>query len=138
MDKSVDDVNSRKDLSEYRLDKAGNCLIEAKALLDIDKYDGAANRSYYCMYHSIRSLLAIDGVEFKRHSGNMSYFREKYIKTKIFDEKLSDALGDAFSIRSDSDYGDFFVISKEEVEKQVKNAEIFYNTIKDYLGGKER
>ena len=45
---------------------------------------------------------------------------------------------DAFSIRSDSDYGDFFVISKEEVEKQVENAELFYKSIKDYLDGKER
>jgi uncharacterized protein (UPF0332 family) len=33
-----------------------------------------------------------------------------------------------------SDYDDFFVISKAEVEEQVKNAEVFLSAVKTYLG----
>lgn len=133
---NTDDVNhvhSRKDLSNYRLDKADNCLQAAKALLELELYEDAANRAYYCIFHSVRSLLALDGVEFKRHSGNVSYFREKYIKTGIFDKSLSVIIGEAFTVRSDSDYGDFTVISKQDVTEQVSNAELFYNTIKMFL-----
>lgn len=97
----------------------------AKALLEIELYEDAANRAYYCIFHSVRSLLALEGVEFKRHSGNVSYFREKYIKTGIFDKSLSVILGDAFTVRSDSDYEDFAVISKSDVTAQVANAEFF-------------
>ena len=122
----VDYVSSKKDLSDYRLDKAENCLRAAKALLGLELYEDAANRAYYCIFHTIRSLLALDGVEFKRHSGNVSYFREKYIKTGIFDKSLSVIIGDAFTVRSDSDYGDFTVISKQDVTVQVSNAELFY------------
>ena len=35
--------------------------------------------------------------------------------------------------RSDSDYGDFTVISKQDIMVQVSNAELFYNTVKIYL-----
>ena len=41
LDGNTDDINSRKELSEYRLEKAESCLVEAKALLEIDKYEGA-------------------------------------------------------------------------------------------------
>ena len=58
-------------LSKYRLEKSKECLKSAKALRDIGDYQGAANRSYYAIYHAFRSILALDGVEFKRHSGNM-------------------------------------------------------------------
>ena len=126
-------IDSRKELSEYRLEKAHNCLKAAKALLEIELYEDAANRAYYCIFHSVRSLLALEGVEFKRHSGNVSYFREKYIKTGIFDKSLSVILGDAFTVRSDSDYEDFAVISKSDVTAQVANAEFFYNTVRSYL-----
>lgn len=109
----LNNIQSRKDLAIYRLEKADKCLQAAKALLDIELYEDAANRAYYCIFHSIRSLLALYGVEFKRHSGNVSYFREKYIKTGIFDKSFSVIIGDAFTIRSDSDYGDFTVLSKQ-------------------------
>jgi uncharacterized protein (UPF0332 family) len=40
---------------------------------------------------------------------------------------------DAFNIRQDSDYNDFFVVSKEDAEMQVVYAEEFYNTITKYI-----
>lgn len=129
----VNNINTKKDLSKYRLEKAKNCLQAAKTLLEHELYEDATNRAYYCIFHSIRSILALDGVEFKRHSGNVSYFREKYIKTGVFDKSFSEIIGDALTVRSDSDYGDFTVISKQDVTEQVSNAELFYDTIKKYL-----
>lgn len=122
-----------KDLSDYRLEQAKQCIKAAKLLLDNNDYMGAANRSYYAVFHCMRSVLALEQVDFKRHSGVSSHFRNKYIKTGIFDSKLSDIITDAFEIRNDSDYDDFFVVSKEEIEKQLENAELFYDTIKKYL-----
>lgn len=130
---NIDKLKTRKDLSDYRLERAAECLNSAKLLLDAGDYLSAANRSYYCIFHSVRSLLALEGVEFKRHSGNLSYFREKYIKTNIFDKELSDIMTAAFNIRSDSDYGDFPIISKAIVHNQISNAERFYDTVKGYI-----
>ena len=73
-------------LSKYRFEQAERCLRSAKLLLEDDDYRGAANRSYYSIYNAIRSIFALDGVEFKRHSGNISHFRKEYIQTGVFDK----------------------------------------------------
>lgn len=123
----------KKALSAIRLDHAEECLNSAKALLEIEDYKGAANRSYYAIYHSMRSVLALDGIDMKRHSGTISEFRRLYIATEIFDISLSRIISQLFDIRTSSDYDDFYVISKSEVENQVKNAETFVSEVRQYL-----
>ncbi len=81
----------------------------------------------------MRAVLALDEIDMKHHSGIISEFRRLYIKTKIFDTKLSTIISALFDIRTDSDYDDFYVISKEEVKEQLDNAEYFLNEIKKYL-----
>lgn len=124
---------SKEELSKYRFLQAEQCLISAKALLDIEDYKGAANRSYYCVFHGIRSILALSGVDFKKHSSVISYFRKEYIKTGKIDILLSDIITELFQIRTESDYDDFYMISKDEVVEQINNAEYFIKEIKKYL-----
>ena len=38
-----------------------------------------------------------------------------------------------FELRTESDYSDFFVISKEEIEKQIEDAAFFVSEIDHYL-----
>lgn len=122
-----------KDLSNYRLEQAERCIKSAKVLMTDEDYKGAANRAYFAIFHCMRSVLALEGVDFSKHSGVSSYFRKQYIKTGIFDVELSDIVGEAFGIRNDSDYDDYYVISKEEVNGQIEDAEKFYSIVKKYL-----
>lgn len=62
-----------------------------------------------------------------------AYFRKEYIKTGIFDVEFSDIIKEAFDIRSDSDYDDFFVVSKGDVEEQIQNAKKFFDAIHEYV-----
>ncbi|MCI8755873.1 MAG: HEPN domain-containing protein [Oscillospiraceae bacterium] len=128
----VSDI-SAKTLSQYRLTKAKECYLAAKNLLEDDLFTDSANRSYYAIFHTVRSLLALDGVDFKKHSGVISYFQRQYIKTGIFDTELSDIIKDAFSIRQNCDYEDFFLVSKEDVLNQLENAKKFIDIIQAYL-----
>lgn len=121
-----------KDLSDYRMEQAKRCIKSAKMLAEDDDYKGAANRSYYAMFHCMRSVLVLEGVDFSKHSGVLAYFRKQYIKTGVFDVELSDMIGEAFDIRNDSDYDDYYVISKRDVEEQIENAEKFYHVIEVY------
>ena len=121
------------ELSKYRFEKSRECLNSAKALKDLGDYKGAANRAYYAIYHAIRSILAFDMVEFKRHAGNLSYFRQNYIKTGIFDIEISDYLSIASETRNSSDYDDFYIISKEEVDNQIENAKKLCKDVDEYL-----
>lgn len=75
----------------------------------------------YAIFHAMRSVLALEQIDFSKHSGVSAYFRKEYIKTGIFDIELSDIIKEDFDVRSDSDYDDYFVISKEEVKQQIEN-----------------
>ena len=122
-----------KALSIRRMEQAEQCLESAKLLLEADDIKGAANRSYYGIFHAIRAVLALEGKDFAKHSGVISFFRQNYIKTGILDVSLSDIITDAFQVRTECDYNDYYIISKAEVEEQVQNAERFIKTISDYL-----
>lgn len=81
----------------------------------------------------MRSVLALDGIDMKKHSGTISEFRRLYIATQVFDRSMSKTISQLFDIRTNSDYDDFYVASKTEVEEQVQDAEEFVETISKYL-----
>lgn len=123
----------KKSLSNVRLANARDCLKSAKTLLAAESYKGAANRSYYAVFHAMRAVLAMDEIDMKHHSGIISEFRRRYIKTGTLDTKLSDIITAAYDLRTDSDYNDFYVVSKRDVSEQVESAEYFLDAIQSYL-----
>ena len=121
------------DLSFYRLNKAKRDLEDSKKTLELEMYDNAANRSYYAIFHAARAVFALDDRDFKKHSGVISNFQKDYIKTEIFDKTMSNIIKSAFDIRNETDYEDFYVVPKEDVKRQVEEAEIFVSNIENYI-----
>jgi len=124
-------------LSDYRIEKAKETLIAARSLSNNGNYLDSANRSYYAIFHAARALLALEEVEFKKHSAVISHFQRYYIKTKIFNNRFSDIIFNAFEVRNESDYEDFYVLSKENVEQQIINAAEFIEEIEKYINSQK-
>ena len=122
----------RETLSELRLNQAKQCLVSAEALLQINDERGAVNRAYYAVFHAIRSVLILEGKDFAKHSGVISYFRKEYIKTGVFSADISDTITDLFNSRSSSDYDDHFDFSKDEVVELLKESADFVAVIEEY------
>ncbi len=120
-------------LSKARFEHSLECLEEAENLLKFEMYKGAANRAYYAAFHAIRSVLILDEFDSKKHSGIIAKFRELYLKTGIFDKTISEYISSLFRVRTASDYDDFYIISKSEAERQVFQAKIITETVKNYL-----
>lgn len=87
---------NRQALMRYRLSMAKERLDSSKLLLEHASYKDSIGRSYYAMFTAVRAILALDGVDFKKHAGVISYFQREYVKTKIFDVKYSKYLSQAF------------------------------------------
>ena len=100
---------NRKELMEYRLESARERLKSAKVLLECGSYKDSVGRSYYAMFTAVRALLAKDGIDYSKHAGVISYFQKEYIKTGQLDKKYSKYLSQAFQIRNNTDYSDFFM-----------------------------
>jgi uncharacterized protein (UPF0332 family) len=127
-----DTNHAPEDYARFRLDKAKVCLQDAKATNV--SFENAANRSYYCIFSAMRAVLALDGFNSKKHSGIISAFHKDYIRTGIFPKEFSGIITNAFEIRLDSDYEDFYLVSKAEVATQVENAETFLEAVEKYVG----
>lgn len=126
-------VDDKKALSYVRMEHAKECLEAAENLIGCFNYKSAANRSYYAIFHAMRAVLAFDEIDMKHHSGVISEFRRLYVKTGIFGAEMSEIISLLFNVRTDSDYDDFYVVSKEETIEQFENAKYFLNVIEKYL-----
>ena len=123
----------RKSLAKYRMERARECLKSADNLLTMGDYLAVLNRSYYAIFHAVRAILALDGIDRKKHSGVISCFQQNCVKTGMFDKKYSNIVQDAFEVRQESDYEDFYVISKEEAVVQLENAKQFIAVVTSYV-----
>ncbi len=124
------------DLARYRLDRAKECLDTARSNYESGDLRASANRSYYCIFHCMRAALATRLLDSKKHSGVIAMFRREFIKTGELPERLSPMIGEAFDIRSASDYDDFYIASREDILRQISNAAEFMNITENYLSTK--
>ena len=120
-------------LAKHRLNQSRECLRSAENEMELGIFKAAANRSYNCIFHAMRAVLALDKVDAKKHSGIISAFRQRYIKTKIFESHFSDSIEIAFRVRNRSDYEDFYIVSKSEAVEQINNAKQFLVAVEGYI-----
>lgn len=72
------------ELSEYRFERACEVLNDARLLLKEKGLKSSVNRLYYAIFHVLRSVTALDGFDFSKHSGVIAYFNKAYVKEGIF------------------------------------------------------
>ena len=107
-------------------------LHSSKILLEAGSYKDSIGRSYYAMFTAVRALLAV-GQDFSKHAGVIAYFQKEYVKTGKFDKKYSKYISQAFQIRNNTDYADFFLVSLQDAKEQYDRAEEFVKVIEEFL-----
>lgn len=125
-----------KELSKHRLEQAKEDLIASKALYELKLYKSANNRAYYSVFHSMKAVLALEPIDFKKHKDVVGYFNKNYIHTEIFPKQLGRKISDASKIREDSDYTDEFVVKPEDTKKQIETADEMLDLVQKYIDEK--
>lgn len=125
--------NRQIDLSNYRLKEAKDSLRVAENCLTDGFYKDSINRSYYSAFYSIKAVLAIGKVDFKRHKDVVAYFNKEYVATGIFEREIGRRLSTLKQLREKSDYDDFYIASKEKAEEQLETAKIILKNVEIYL-----
>ena len=121
------------ELARYRLQKAGEMLESAKRDMTAEDYASANNRAYYCIFHSMRAVLALNGQDYKKHSAVISQFMLLYLKPELLPRKFSNLIPNASLIRNRSDYEDFYICSVSDTEALVAGAEELLAEVRAYL-----
>ena len=114
--------DNRKELMKYRLEMAEERLHSSKVLLEAGSYKDSIGRSYYAMFTAVRALLAMEGQDFSKHAGVIAYFQKEFVKTGKVDRKYSKYISQAFQIRNNTDYADFFIVSAQDAKEQYEKA----------------
>lgn len=126
-----------KDLVKHRIEQAKDDLESSKLLYKESHYKSANSRAYYSIFHALRSVLALEPIDFKRHKDVIAYFNKSYVKTEIFPKQMGRKIARASQIREDSDYDDEFVVDPEVTLTQIETAEELIQLVEKYIDEKE-
>lgn len=108
-------------------------LSAAECNLEIGQYRTSLNKSYYAIFHAMRSANALKKFDSSKHSGVIAFFTKEYLKTEILERNLAAVIKESSLCRGKSDYDDFYVAAREEAEEQLKNAKYFVQKIEEYV-----
>lgn len=121
------------DLAKHRLEQAREELEASKILYKAKMYKSANNRAYHSIFHSIKSILSLEPVDFKKHKDVIGYFNKNYVKTEIFPKQFGRKIADAFEVRDDSDYDDEFIVKADITEEQIETAVEILKLVEEYI-----
>ena len=124
---------SIKDLVKIRFERAKEMLGASQINYEQGELKTSLNRSYYAIFHAMRSVNLISGFDSSKHSGVIAHFNQYYLKTNELNPSLSDIVKKASYCREKSDYDDFYLVSKEETEEQLINAKVFLDNVEEYI-----
>lgn len=122
-----------KELCKHRLEQAKENIEEAELLYNANKFKGANNRAYYSIFHSIKAVLALEPVDFKKHKDVIGYFNKNYVNTNIFPRKIGRKIANASTIREDSDYDDEYIVKQEDTLEQIETAKELMKLVEEYI-----
>jgi len=115
------------------LEVAKTRLKAAKLLFEKGMLEDAINRAYYSFFHAAKAMLNVLGYDAKTHSGLISEFGLRIIKTNMLEKKFAQYFRRAFEMRESSDYEIGLVFSEEEVQTLIRNAEEFLQKAQEFV-----
>lgn len=122
-----------KELSKHRLQQAKDDLRASEILYKENLYKSANNRAYYSIFHSIKAVLALEPIDFKRHKDVIAYFNKNYVSNEIFPKKMGRKISIASRMREDSDYEDEFVVETDDTKEQIETAKELLELVEQYI-----
>ena len=127
-----------KELARHRLEQANDDYKASMILYDAKLYKSANNRAYYSIFHSIKSVLSLEPIDFKRHKDVIAYFNKNYINKEVFPRNVGRKISEASKVREDSDYDDEFVVKSEVTLEQIQTAKELIKLVEDYIENNEK
>jgi len=126
--------DKQRNLALNRLKQAEESLDEARYLFDGRKSPRSViNRAYYAMFYSILALLIFEQYASSKHSGVLSFFNSRFVKTGIIEKDLGRAVNKAFDLRQRGDYREEVDLRREVVEPFLDRARKFIDAVKNHL-----
>lgn len=123
----------REALVKYRLEKAGEVLVEARDCTNMGHWTLSANRLYYAAYYASSALLIQNEIVAKSHEGVIGMIGQNFVVSGIISKDEARLLARLQNMRKTGDYDDFIEWHQEEVEPLFEKVEEYINKIKSLV-----
>ena len=115
------------------LERAHETFEEIEIMRQAGKWNGAANRIYYSVFHAVNALFINDGLQVKRHKGSHAMFSQYFIKTGKLPIEYGRFYNNLQTLREKSDYNCFYDVDEEDVIDGMEKASKFIKAIEDLI-----
>lgn len=124
------DEESRKALTDYRMEQADSAISDAELLLQNDRLNAAANRIYYACFYAAEALLIRNGIRAATHTGVRQMFGLHFVQKGLIENQWGRFLGKMEQMREGADYDFFIKYEKQELLDIMPLAKQFIAVIK--------
>jgi uncharacterized protein (UPF0332 family) len=111
--------------------KAQETYEEIQILIEAKKWNGAANRLYYAVFHAVNALLIREGLEINRHKSSHALFSLHYIKTGKLPAEFGRLYNNLQTMREKSDYNCFYNVTEAEIAEGIELAGKFITAARE-------
>ncbi|NIM18484.1 MAG: HEPN domain-containing protein [Candidatus Aminicenantes bacterium] len=123
----------KKDIINYRREKAAETLEDAKMLFERKRLFSAVNRIYYAMFYEVIALLHTKGLSSSKHTGVRALFNQHFVKTGIVKVEIGKFYSEMFDFRQEGDYDDFIYFEEEKVKNWLGKAEKYIKVLEECI-----
>ena len=109
------------------LSKSDEILSDAVLCIENKRWNSAANRLYYAVFHVLNALLVSDNKPACSHKGMRLTFGKNYVLTGLASEEEAYLLSRMETMRNKADYNCTFTAKAEVVTE-------LYPLVKDFIG----
>ena len=115
------------------LERAHETFEEIEIMRQAGKWNGAANRIYYSVFHAVNALFIFDGLQTVRHKGSHALFSQHYVKTGKLPSDFGHFYNNLQALREKSDYNCFYDVDEQDVIAGMDKARLFIDAIEAYI-----
>ena len=124
--------NRRRNIA-VELGEAERCLRAAEALLGLDLFKDALNRTYYGAYHLCLAVLLTEGIEPRTHRGALSLLGSEFVRAGRLPAQVQHEVARLATYREYADYDRDFVATRELAASELEAARRVRQRIREFL-----
>ena len=124
------DEQDNKILVDLYLSKGEETLADAVLCIENNRWNSAANRLYYAVFHVLNALLVSDDKPACSHKGMRLAFGKNYVLTGLASEEEAHLLSRMETMRNKADYDCTFTAKAEVVKELYPQVKVFVEHLK--------
>ncbi len=125
--------NERQIIVKRELEKAQRTYEDMLFNAREGKWEAAANRIYYALFHAVSALLINDGYGVKSHRGVLALFGEHYVRTGLFPRNDGSLLSELVIMRDNADYNCFYEADERNLSPFIEPTRLLIEKITQYV-----